>query len=284
MGQRRRNFSVSSTQEPSAQVQPAKLFVFTPLPPAPTGIADYSFNLLHTLSSASQDWAIEAISPQQPVDTSFPVRTPEFFDSSEQGLVVYHVGNSEYHDFMYPVIFEQPGVLVLHDLVLHHARLNTYLRSPTIQAYRADIGNQSKRQLALKTLNDYRSEVTSAYMERGEDIAEVALRMGGGRLLYEYPLYEPLVSSSLLTLVHGQSAADEVRENCPQSRVERIRMGMSLPTPVSREEARHRLDLPNGLLLASFGLVTPEKRIPSLNIESESGGRLPAIDPPTSSQ
>ena len=29
---------------------------------------------------------------------------------------------------------------------------------------------------------------------------------------------------------------------------------------------------------------TPEKRMPSLNIESESGGKLPAIDPPTSIQ
>jgi glycosyltransferase involved in cell wall biosynthesis len=39
-------------------------------------------------------------------------------------------------------------------------------------------------------------------------------------------------------------------------------MGVPLPSLVSREEARRRLGLPQGeLILASFGLVTPEKRI-----------------------
>ena len=240
-----------------------KLFVFTPLPPAPTGIADYSFDLLRELSAASEDWTVEAISPQQPDDASFPIRTPSSFEPGERGLAMYHVGNSEHHDFVYPAALDHPGVVVLHDLVLHHARLDAYLRSPAVRAYRADIGNLEKRRAALQQLDLYRSEVAAAYPERGEEIAEVALRMGGGRLLYTYPLYEPLVSRSLLTLVHGQSAVGEVREHCPEARVERIRMGMSLPTPVTREEARRRLGLPGGLLLASFGLVTPEKRIPT---------------------
>ena len=40
-----------------------------------------------------------------------------------------------------------------------------------------------------------------------------------------------------------------------------MRMGVELPTPVDREEARERLGLGSGLILASFGLVTPEKQI-----------------------
>ena len=67
----------------------------------------------------------------------------------------------------------RPGVLVLHDLVLHHARLGAYLHGPEVLAYQDDLGNRDKRSAALKRLDAYRAEVIEAYPERGEEISEI---------------------------------------------------------------------------------------------------------------
>jgi glycosyltransferase involved in cell wall biosynthesis len=231
-----------------------KLVLVTPLPPTPTGIADYSALLLRELSARAPDLAIETLSTREEVETFRP--------PSEPHVLVYQVGNSPHHDFLYPALFRHPGVLVLHDLVLHHARLFSHLESPEVRAYREDIGDSTKRESARVRLEEYRSEAREAYPAVGDDVAEIALRIGGGRLLYAYPLYEHLVRRSRLTLVHSDTAREEVLSSCPGADVKRVRMGVPLPTLVPRDEARRRLGLPReDLILASFGLVTPEKRV-----------------------
>jgi glycosyltransferase involved in cell wall biosynthesis len=231
-----------------------KLVLVTPLPPTPTGIADYSALLLRELSARAPELAIETLSTREEAESFRP--------PSEPHVLMYQVGNSPHHDFLYPALFRHPGVLVLHDLVLHHARLFSHLESPEVRAYREDIGDSTKRESARVRLEEYRSEAREAYPAVGDDLAEIALRIGGGRLLYAYPLYEHLVRRSLLTLVHSGTAREEVLSSCTGADVKRVRMGVPLPTLVPREDARRRLDLKRDeLLLASFGLVTPEKRI-----------------------
>jgi glycosyltransferase involved in cell wall biosynthesis len=233
-----------------------KLIVFTPLPPAPTGIADYSALLLAELARLDTEWSVETVSNASEAEG---FRAP-----AEPHVTMYHVGNSVHHDFLYPTLFRHPGVLVLHDLVLHHSRLFYHLESPEVRAYREDIGSRAKRERARARLEQYRAEAKEAYPATGDAIAEIALRIGGGRLLYDYPLYEHLVRRSRLTLVHSSAARDEILERCPGASVRRVRMGIPLPRVVSREEARTRLGIPlDELLIASFGLVTPEKRIPT---------------------
>lgn len=240
------------------------LAVFTPLPPAPTGIADYSELLLTALANSS-DLEVQAFCPAGAKPQAFPIRDPASYDGSS--VAMFHVGNSEHHDFIYPYLREHAGVVVLHDLVLHHARLNAYLQSPEVRGYHADMGDRAKREGALAELDAYRTEVVDAYPGRGAAIAEIAVHMGGGRLLYEFPLYEHLVRASRMTLVHGTPARDEILERCPEvpeARVRRVRMGIAAPELVDTDVARVRLGLEvpdGGLVLASFGLVTPEKRI-----------------------
>ena len=235
-------------------MNPVEIVLLTPLPPAPTGIADYSALLLRALSTRAPELAIETLSSREEAERFQPPPGPR--------VIVYQVGNSPHHDFLYPTLFRYPGVLVLHDLVLHHARLSSHLESPEVRAYREDIGDSKKRERARTRLEEYRSEAREAYPAVGDDLAEIALRIGGGRLLYAYPLYEHLVRRSLLTLVHSETARDEVLSSCPRADVRRVRMGVPLPSIVPRDEARRRLGLSaDDLLIASFGLVTPEKRI-----------------------
>lgn len=231
-----------------------KLIVFTPLPPAATGVADYASVLIARLSARAPRWRIETVSS---MGEAYAFRPPD-----EPHTILYQVGNSSHHDFLYPALFRHPGVLVLHDLVLHHSRLLSHLQSDELRAYREDLGCVEKRDRALARLEKYRGEAREAYGADGDDVAEIALRAGGGRLLYAYPMYEHLVRRSRLTLVHSSTAREEILERCPDARVKKVRMGVPLPALVSREEARRRLGLsPEGLVLASFGLVTEEKRI-----------------------
>jgi glycosyltransferase involved in cell wall biosynthesis len=242
-----------------------RIAFFTPLPPSPTGVADYSQTLLEGLSSRQAAWSIEAFTESEaiPAKKSFAVRSPDEFPPSDSAAStpVYQMGNSPHHDFIYPFVFKHPGVLVLHDLVLHHSRLASYLASPEVADYRRDLGNQATRARALARLDEYTAEVEAAYPGEGSKVAEVAIRTGGGRLLYAYPLYELLVRSSKMTLVHSLAASREVQEKCPDSTVRTVRMGIEAPEVVTRDQARRKLGLGRGTILASFGLVTPEKRI-----------------------
>jgi glycosyltransferase involved in cell wall biosynthesis len=74
---------------------------FSPLPPAPTGVADYSATLLPLLRSCGA------------VDI-----TP-----SECDIALYHVGNNALHRDIYHQAITRPGVVVLHDAVLQHLML-----------------------------------------------------------------------------------------------------------------------------------------------------------------
>ncbi len=240
-----------------------RVAMFSPLPPSPTGVADYSQLLLEGLAAR---FPVEAYT-DGPIDSAvdFPCYSWKEFDERQsvgpKAIPLYQMGNSLHHDFIYPIAYRYPGVLVLHDLVLHHSRLAMYMKSPEVAEYRADMGNHTKRDSALEKLAEYTAEVEASYPLEGTEIAEIGIRMGGGRLLYEYPLHELLVKASKMVLVHSRAARDRLLESCGDSTVRVVRMGIALPELVSREKARQRLGLGPETILASFGLVTPEKRI-----------------------
>lgn len=240
-----------------------RVALFSPLPPSPTGVADYSRLLLEGLS---EKFPVEAYT-DQPVEPPLDVPCYSWREFEHRQLVepkalpVYQMGNSLHHEFLYPLVFRHAGVLVLHDLVLHHSRLAMYMSSPEVADYKADPGNTGKRDRALAKLSEYTAEVEASYPGHGNDVAEIAIRMGGGSLLYQYPLHELLVRASRMTIVHNRAARDELAARFPDSAIRVVRMGIELPELVSRDEARRRLDLGKETVLASFGLVTPEKRI-----------------------
>ena len=80
----------------------------SPQPPARTGIATYSAQVLAGLRSAGM--AIEAPWP-------LGGRVDELVDASD--LAVYHVGNNaEFHGEIYRLAMRRPGLVVLHDLAI----------------------------------------------------------------------------------------------------------------------------------------------------------------------
>ena len=117
-----------------------RLAFLSPLPPAPTGIADYSAEVLAFLVGLHE---IEVFHDQREVERkrlppTCRVRPVAEFLASHRDqpfdLVIYQLGNGPAHDFLYPLLARVPGLVVLHDLVLHHSRARTFLDSPEAAA------------------------------------------------------------------------------------------------------------------------------------------------------
>src|SRR5450756_521671 len=79
---------------------------FSPLPPARSGIADYSEAL------------IESLKPLVALDVfSGPQKS---FDPARFDIALYHVGNNGHHGFVYETALRHAGVVVMHESNLHH--------------------------------------------------------------------------------------------------------------------------------------------------------------------
>ncbi len=86
-----------------------KVGFYAPMPPAPTGVADYVAALYD---------ALRKIAPVE-------------LDTKKPGIGLYHLGNNHLHRDIYTRALNTPGVAVIHDAVLHHF----FLGSLTEQQY-----------------------------------------------------------------------------------------------------------------------------------------------------
>lgn len=99
-----------------------RLAYISPLPPEKSGISDYSAELLPELA---RHYEIEVIVAQKEVSDSWilancPVRDVAWFRQNAHRFdrVMYHFGNSDFHNHMFELLGEFPGVVVLHDFFL----------------------------------------------------------------------------------------------------------------------------------------------------------------------
>jgi hypothetical protein len=158
-----------------------RIAFLTPVPPAPTGIADYSAEVVALLAGMHE---IEVFHNQRDVDRDLlpagcRVRPVARFLSSHADrpydLAIYQLGNGPAHAFLYPLLVRVPGLVVLHDLVLHHSRARIFLDSPEASEYRADPGNPERRDAAAAIRQRYRDELRYTYAERADRIFETQL-------------------------------------------------------------------------------------------------------------
>jgi len=99
-----------------------KLAYVSPLPPMRSGIAYYSSQLLPELA---RHYQVEIVSTAGEVeelagDSRYPTRSAHWFleNSRQFDRVLYHFGNSEFHQHMFDLLKVVPGVVVLHDFFL----------------------------------------------------------------------------------------------------------------------------------------------------------------------
>jgi glycosyltransferase involved in cell wall biosynthesis len=262
-----------------------RLAFVSPLPPVATGIADYAAELLELLGGAHE---LELFHGQDEVEAArlpegAPVRpAAQLLDRHRErpfDLAVYQMGNGRAHDFLYDVVSRLPGLLVLHDLVLHHARAAQFLESEPVRAWRSDPASAPAREAARPSLDAWRSELEYSYPGRGERLYEAHLGTVGDLLPYAYPLFRIPVEASRSVAVHNAFMADAIRAEVPGTEVALVPMPAAAVAvaPTAVVALRTRLGFaPTDVVVGVFGLLTPEKRLETV---ARAVARAAALDP-----
>jgi len=185
----------------------------SPLPPVRSGIADYSADLLPYLEPLC-DLRVVRI-PGQPATPEVAARWEEVEPErlGENGrLPLYQMGNNRYHEEVYDLALKRPGVLTLHDMVLHHFLIDRTVKLGEFEAYRGQL------------LRDH------GWI--GEAAAMPMRWPGGSGMAAQFalPAHRTLVGRQLGILTHSQWAAQWLREELGAVRVSSIPMGVPLGT------------------------------------------------------
>jgi len=218
----------------------------SPLPPVRSGIADYSVELLPDLEREC-DLRVVAV-PEQEIAASVRARfTPVPFERlGEEGrLPLYQVGNNPYHAAIVERALAQPGVVTLHDLVLHHLLQERTLRGGDLDAY-------------VRALLADHGWIGGA-------VSLVPRWHGYGRsALFALPAHRALLERQRGVLVHSEWARATLREEGIATPIEVVAMPMPLPSepaPSSAVAFRARHGIPaDAPVVGSFGFQTPIKR------------------------
>jgi glycosyltransferase involved in cell wall biosynthesis len=173
-------------------------------------------------------------------------------------LAVYQFGNSSHHDYEWAYALRYPGLVVLHDTHVHHARAALLLRE--------------------KRIHDYRTEFRWNVPDVSPDAAEIAIAGFDSALYYNWSFTRGLVDASRLVAVHGAGTRRELIESLEArgpgaveanhaEKIVAIRLGEGVPASPEREvrarrAVRAKYGIPeDAVLFGCFGGLTAEKRI-----------------------
>ena len=247
-----------------------RLAFLSPLPPAATGIADYTADVLSALAPAH---AIDVFHAQDEVDRdrlppSCTVRPAASFLAEHRrdryDAVVYQMGNGLSHAVLDPLMPRVPGLLVLHDLVLHHSRARMLLDTEAARAYAREPWNARRRDEAAASHEAYAAELAHSYPRQAARLLQAQLATTGDLLPYAYPLFRLPVETARVVAVHNQAMAQAVAAEVPAAEVLRVAMPVEAQTvPAGAGEAvRARHGLVKGdFVVGCFGLLTREKQV-----------------------
>src|SRR5271157_355627 len=200
---------------------------FSPLPPARSGIADYSQALIEHLRPLVE---LEVFS-----------RGDQAFDPARFDVALYQVGNNGFHDFVYETALRHPGVVVMHEPNLHHLIADLTIRRGDWDAYVRECeyqGGEAARQFAERVRK----------LEVGPD--------------YEgLPMTRRLLESARGVIVHSRFVEEQVRAAGFSGPVGVIPHGAWIPE-ADRHAWRYRLGVDELTpLIGIFGFLKPYKRI-----------------------
>lgn len=225
--------------------------------PARTGVAAYSTDVVAGLS---QFHDIDVFADEPSARAARTAGVPPAIRSAHDfvweqrlrpyDLTVFQLGNSSAHDFLWPYLFRYPGLAVLHDVHLQHARAAALLRA--------------------RRASEYRAEFAASHPEASADMAELAVRGFDTHLYYQWPMTRLVVGVSRATAVHSRLSAAELAEFSPAAAIEVIRLGHGERLSAERSSAariavRNQFGIPgDAVLFGVFGGLTPEKRLPQV--------------------
>src|SRR5688572_29487691 len=166
-----------------------RLAWFSPMPPVRSGIAANSAELVAALDEGHE---IDVFADEP---TASARSAHDFLWQHRRrpyDLTIYQVGNSSHHNFLWPYLFRFPGLTVLHDVHLHHARAALLLTEGRTEQYRA--------------------EFSANHPEANADLAEVAVAGFDSHLYYMWPMTRLVVEAARTVGVHSRGMAEQPRQ------------------------------------------------------------------------
>jgi glycosyltransferase involved in cell wall biosynthesis len=206
-----------------------KVAYFSPLPPERTGVADYSALLLPAL--------------EKRLDLTVVTRGRRRRAPRGTDVAVYHVGNNpDAHAWIVDALRRRPGVVVLHDFVVHHlvagmtvGRRDGHGYLDAMELEHGVVG----RLLAHGVLD---KRIPPLWESRPED----------------FPLSRFVLEHATGVIVHSQTVRDLVRSTGYEGRVWHV-PHPAWPVPDLEPER-----VSTGPVVGCFGVVNASKRIPEL--------------------
>jgi glycosyltransferase involved in cell wall biosynthesis len=253
-----------------------RIAFFSPFSPRRSGISDYSAFLLDELR---QIYRVDLfhdlgyVPDLSLASDDFRCADARLFEryaaNGAYHAVVYQMGNSRYHNFMYEILLSHPGVVTLHDFALagfhlHHGRR----RGEEKEYIRGEL---------LRWYPDQAGAIEAKFREWPWDwdlIARECIERG-------WLLNKRLLSRSRRVIVHSPWCLNQVNLSSSEysERVSVIPHGIWPRRLSSGERAaiRDRFDIPrDALMIASFGFIHPDKMSPeALDVFREIAGREP---------
>lgn len=220
-----------------------RLAYFSPLPPARSGIADYSAALLPALVQLAGVTLYapdpDAVSPS--LHQRYAVRPAAAYAEERwaHDAALYQMGNSTHHEDVYLMARRYPGVVVLHDVGLHH-----FVAHRTVG--RGDYAGYVREMGYSLGLDGVRQAWAVRYGEMAHPLTEVSLN-------------DRLIDLSLGVLVHSRYAQQMMNRDHPERPAYVV---PHLHFDNAGRSRRHELPWPEeAIIFASFGQITAAKRV-----------------------
>jgi len=241
--------SGSTLEKPPAMEKPqVKIAYFSPVPPQISGISQYSKELLLELKNhADVDLFLDkGIIPEDPeIREKFRYfyyqDFPTLIKSEGYDGILYHIGNNTLHEYIYRTSLQYPGIMVLHDYVIH----------PFIRCITLDRGHILQYFTEIFSMdNPGRTAIIRQMVKKGLYSIDVI----------GYPLNERLIKRNKITVTHSHYVKKMLNNN-PNVRV--IPQGCySIDyTEEEKNQSRFLLKLDKTeILIAVFGFMNRNKR------------------------
>jgi glycosyltransferase involved in cell wall biosynthesis len=190
-----------------------------PPPGSPTGVADYAETLLRALQ-ASEPSGVRA------------------------DLNIYHLGNNRLHAGIYARAVATPGIVVIHDAVLHHFLLGVLSREEYIEEFVYNYGEWSRH--------------------IGEELWNERAACAIDPRYFRYPMLRRAVENARAVIVHNPGAAEIARTHRAKNVhvIPHFFEQQGVPDAFEVARFRQRINIaPRATLFGIFGYLRETKRV-----------------------
>ena len=239
-----------------------RIAFFSPLRPKKSGVSDYSGFLLEELRETyTIDLFHDSGYIPEPALAHGEYMCADYrlFDriaaARDYHALVYQMGNSHYHSYMYPILQRHHGIVALHDFCLSGFHVH--------YGHAIGRGFGLIREELLKWYPDDSEKILACLEECGAD-GEALQR---ACVVNGWYLNHRVLASSQVLVLHSPWGVGQILLKTPKyaDRVVVIKHGIHSRkrTPGDKDEVRRKYGLPlDATIIGSFGFIHPDKMCP----------------------